>query len=240
MLRRDFLKAGGAILLADPHNFDRYDFGSGPPVADRLYQGPFPTDRFANWGVVMATTSSNQVIPSFGMGLITYLCDEVGPASKPGESLEQSLENLARLSLGTKLYLRVNWKDVQRTPGKLELCEHWKIAFDLARQYDKRLGLRVMMSNPDIEGTALPAFVAAKVPIVELGEWQDRRRFEPRYDDSFFQSAFNELVELLAVEYDGHPQVEYVDTAMYGFWGEGHTWALERNPRSRRPADFPS
>jgi hypothetical protein len=24
--------------------------------------------------------------------------------------------------------------------------------------------------------------------------------------------------------------VEYVDTAMYGFWGEGHTWPLERNP----------
>jgi hypothetical protein len=66
--------------------------------------------------------------------------------------------------------------------------------------------------------------------MVELGEWEGRRRFEPRYDDPFFQSAFDELVELLAAQYDGHPQVEYVDTAMYGFWGEGHTWPLERNP----------
>ena len=115
-------------------------------------------------------------------------------------------------------------------PGKLELCEHWKIAFDLAKQYGKRIGLRVMMSNPDIEGTAMPAFLATHVPMVELGEWQNRRRFEPRYDDPLFQSAFNELTGLLAAEYDGHPQVEYVDTAMYGFWGEGHTWPLERNP----------
>ena len=24
------------------HNWDKYDWGSGPPVPDRLYQGPFP------------------------------------------------------------------------------------------------------------------------------------------------------------------------------------------------------
>ena len=87
-----------------------------------------------------------------------------------------------------------------------------------------------MMSNPDIEGSAMPDYLAKRVPMVELGEWEGRRRFEPRYDSPVFQSAFNELTELLADAYDGHPQVEYVDTAMYGFWGEGHTWPLERHP----------
>jgi hypothetical protein len=237
MRRRDFIKVGSAAALlsarghaAAVHNFEGYDFGPGPKVADRLDQGPFPTDRFAGWQVVMATTASKDIIPGFGMGLVTYLCDEVGPPSMPGESLEKSLEALARFSLGTKLYLRVNWKDVQRKPGRLDLCEHWKIAFDLAKRYDKRLGLRVMMSNPDVEGSALPDFLAKRVPMVELGEWLGRRRFEPRYDDPAFQAAFNELTSLLADAYDGHPQVEYVDTAMYGFWGEGHTWPLERNP----------
>src|SRR5689334_19696535 len=197
MRRRDFIKAGGAIAFlagtrgraAAVHNFDRYDFGPGPAVADRLYQGPFPTDRFAGWQVVMATTASREVVPNFGMGLITYLCDEVGPPSRPGESLEKSLEDLAKFPLGTKLYLRVNWRDVQRAPGRLDLCAHWRIAFDLAKRYDKRLGLRVMISNPDVAGTALPAFLAERVPMVELGEWQNRRRFEPRYDDPNFQSA---------------------------------------------------
>jgi hypothetical protein len=238
MQRRNFIKAGGlAVLLgstrthaASVHNFDGYDFGPGPAVADRLYQGPFPTERYSGWQVVMATTASTDVIPGFGMGLVTYLCDEVGPPAKPGEQLEKSLDDLARLSLGTKLYLRVNWKDVQRKPGRLDLCEHWQIAFDLAKRYDKRLGLRVMMSNPDVEGSALPDFLSRRVPMVELGEWQGRRRYEPRYDDPVFQSAFDELTGLLADAYDGHPQVEYVDTAMYGFWGEGHTWPFERNP----------
>ena len=242
MRRRTFLKAGGATALLaglgstplrahiDPHNFDKYDFGSGPPVADRLYQGPFASDEYPSWNVVMALTPSREIVPNYGAGLITYICDEVGPARKDGESLAQSIDNLVKIPLGTKLYLRVNWKDVQRQPGRLDLCEHWKLTFDLARKYQKRVGFRVMMSNPDIPDSPLPGFLSQKVPMVKLGDWQGRTRYEPRYDDPAFQAAFRELVDLLADSYDGHPDVEYVDTFMYGFWGEGHTWPFETNP----------
>jgi hypothetical protein len=242
MRRRDFLRAGSAAafaagLAAKPlhayvpgHNFDKYDFGSGPPVPDRLYQGPFPTDLFPSWNVVMATTPSTEPILNYGMGLVTYICDEVGPPRVSGRSPEQSIEDLVRLPIGSKLYLRVNWKDVQQKPGRLDLCPHWQATFALARQYDKRIGLRVMMSNPDIQESPLPAFLDGKLPMVKLGSWKNRERSEPRYDDPRFQSAFRELTDLLADAYDGHPQVEYVDTAMYGFWGEGHTWPLETNP----------
>ena len=34
------VKESSAYLVA--HNWDKYDFGSGPPVKDRLNQGPFP------------------------------------------------------------------------------------------------------------------------------------------------------------------------------------------------------
>jgi hypothetical protein len=60
MRRREFLKAGGAVATAagapyvPAHNFDKYDFGSGPRVADRLNQGPFPSDLYPSWNVVMA------------------------------------------------------------------------------------------------------------------------------------------------------------------------------------------
>jgi hypothetical protein len=87
-----------------------------------------------------------------------------------------------------------------------------------------------MMSNPDITDSPLPEFLRNKVPMVKLGDWQSRTRYEPRYDDPAFQAAFRELVDLLADSYDGHADVEYVDTFMYGFWGEGHTWPLESNP----------
>ncbi|HTS37018.1 MAG TPA: twin-arginine translocation signal domain-containing protein [Candidatus Solibacter sp.] len=241
MQRRTFLKTGGAVALASlgarrldahipPHNFDKYDFGSGPAVADRLYQGPFSADDYPSWNVGMALTASRDVVPNFGMGLITYICDEVGPAKKDGETQAQSIENLVKLPLGSKLYLRVNWRDVQQRPGRLDLCEHWKTTFDLARRYGKRIGLRVMLSNPDIPDSPLPEFLREKIPMVQLGDWLKRPRSEPRYDDPAFQAAWRELVDLLADAYDGHPDVEYVDTFMYGFWGEGHTWPLEKNP----------
>jgi hypothetical protein len=236
MRRRDFLKAGGTVAIAagvpyvPPHNFDKYDFGSGPQAVDRLNQGPFPVDLYPSWNVVMALTPSSEVVPNYGMGLVTYLCDEVGPGQKEGERLETSLENLAKFPLGTKLYLRVNWKDVQQRPGRLDFCEHWKLAFSLARQYGKRVGFRIMISNPDIPGYALPDFVREKIPLVKLGEWQKREREEPRCDHPYFQSAYNKLIDLLADAFDGHPDVEYVDSSMYGFWGEGHTWPLEKNP----------
>jgi hypothetical protein len=241
MQRRTFLKSGGALaaagiatksLLAQIpiHNFDRYDFGSGPPVSDRLYQGPFSADVYPSWNVVMALTPSREIVSNFGMGMITYICDEVGPAKKDGESQAQSIENLVKLPLGSKLYLRVNWKDVQQRPGRLDLCEHWKLTFDLARRYQKRIGFRVMLSNPDIPDSPLPEFLRSKIPMVKLGDWLNRTRYEPRYDDPAFQSAFRELVDLLADSYDGHPDVEYTDTFMYGFWGEGHTWPFETNP----------
>ena len=242
MQRRSFLKASGALALGagigpttlvakiPPHNFDKYDFGGGPPVPDRLYQGPFSADDYPSWQVVMALTASREVVPNYGMGLITYVCDEVGPARKDGETLAQSIDNLVKLPIGTKLYIRVNWKDVQRQPGRLDPCEHWKLTFDLAKQYHKGIGLRVMMSNPDIPDSPLPEFLRDKVPMVKLGDWLNRTRYEPRYDDPKFQAAWRELVDLLADAYDGHPDVEYADTFMYGFWGEGHTWPLEINP----------
>ncbi len=51
----------------------------------------------------------------------------------------------------------------------------------------------------------------------------------PRYDHPAYQDAFGELNALLAAELNGNPQVEYMDTMMYGFWGEAHTWPFEGN-----------
>ena len=88
MKRRRFLQTAGAAALTigsgaklavaaiPAHNWDRHDFGSGPMVKDRLYQGPFPQyapEAFlAGSEVVMATTPSRDIVPNFGMGLTVY------------------------------------------------------------------------------------------------------------------------------------------------------------------------
>jgi hypothetical protein len=253
--RRTFLKAIGAGAVTaglapraarafvPAHNWDRYDWGTAPVVRDRLYQGPFPQyapeEVLPGSEVVMATTPSREVVPGFGMGLVTYVTGDFGGRTFQGVDPEQAIEDFVRVPMGQKLYLRPTWRELQKRPGRLDPEEYWKIAVAKAREHGKRIGFRVMMSDPDIAEPALPDFVLEKVPTVRLtGEWkgnqQDVRHrkvhLEPRYDDPFFQDAFRELNALLAAELNGSPLVEYVDTFMYGFWGEGHTWPYTNNP----------
>jgi hypothetical protein len=255
MDRRGFLKSSAATGLAaglcegradaeiPEHNWDKYDWGSGPPVPDRLYQGPFPqygpSAVVPESDVAMVTTPSKDIVGNYGMGLTVYASDDTGPLHQPGQTLERTLEDLVKLPFAQKIYIRPNWRDVQKRPGRLDFPEWWKITFDLARRYDKRVGLRVMLENPDSPEPGVPDFLLDKVPYVRLkGEWKGnpaemRYRKDnrvPRYDHPAYQAAFRELNGMLAAELDGHPQVEFVDTMMYGFWGEGHTWPFEGNP----------
>ncbi|HWU73765.1 MAG TPA: hypothetical protein VN137_09760 [Sphingomonas sp.] len=252
--RRDFFKAGAAGLAAASlaprasgadyleHVWEGYDWGGGPPVPDRLNQGPFTnygTDANAPGGDVgMATSPSRDIVPNYGMGLTAYVSGDTGPPRLPGQSLEKSIEDIAKLPFTQKVYIRPNWREVQTRPGKLDLPDWWRITFDLARQYGKRVGFRVMLENPDFAAPGMPDFLMEKVPYVPLkGSWTGdtsqiryrKKHAMPRYDHPAYQAAFGELNALLADRYNGSADIEYMDTMMYGFWGEGHTWPFEGN-----------
>ena len=49
----------------------------------------------------------------------------------------------------------------------------------------------------------------------------------PHYHHPYFLKALEEFDALLAEKYNGHAFVEYMDTYMHGFWGEGHTWPFD-------------
>jgi hypothetical protein len=254
MKRRLFLKSAAAATVAaslplpvhariPEHNWDKYDFGSGPTVKDRLYQGPFPQykpEAFLDGSdVVMATTPSNEILYNFGMGLTVYISGDYWPPQTKGEPLEKYVEDLIKLPFAQKVYIRLNWRDIQQRPGRLDFPEGWKLTFELAKRYNKRVGFRIMLENPDFPEPGMPEFLMAKVPYVKLpGEWKgnpNNPRYQkehkmPQYDHPEYQAAFRELNELLAAELNGHPQVEYMDTMMYGFWGEGHTWPFDGHP----------
>ena len=260
MQRRDFLKTGMAASAAlgvgsnrahamtRAHNWEKYDFGAGPEVRDRLNQGPFPQyapdAAIPGDEVVMTTIPSDDPVPNFGKGLVTYITADMGTDEIKSDNVPQAIEDLVRFPLGDLLYIRPTWREVQPHPGRLELPDYLKLVFDLAKKNNKRIGLRVQMSAPDYtHSPALPDFVLERVPKVDLvlngtGDQAAAQRFlnnpygryQPRFDDPFFQQAFRELVGAMADEFNGNPSVEYIDTFMYGFWGEGHTWPFSNNP----------
>ena len=252
MDRRDFLKtslAAGAAAGLSPvlqswipaHNWEKYDYGSGPEVKDRLYQGPFPQyapENFFGGMVIQYTTPGKQLINCFGMGVGAYVSGDLGAPHVPGESLETTIDKVFRIPYTSKVYIRPNWRHIQKRPGKLEFDDYWKITMDKAAQYGKRVCFRIMLNNPDIAENALPEFLYNKVKMTQLpGDWktgqfaaranQDHR--QPQYDDPYFIEAFTEMQQLLAERYNGSPLIEFVDTCIYGFWGEGHTWPYEGN-----------
>ena len=227
------VEKSGAHVVA--HNWDKYDLGSGPAVKDRLSQGPFPEyapeDLYPGGDVVMTTTPTEEVVPNFGRGLITYIAADSGTAEIVGDDKPKAIEELVRLPLGQKLYIRPTWREVQQQRGRLNFPDYWKLTLDLARKHNKRVAFRIQMRAPDYQEEGLPDFVLEKVPMVKLeGEWRKRTFSEPRYDHPVFQEAFQELNALLAGELNGNPQIEFIDTFMYGFWGEGHTWPFKNNP----------
>lgn len=260
MRRREFFTSSAAMVgalalrgarahgMVRAHNWEKYDFGSGPQVSDRLNQGPFPQyppdAAIPGDDVVMATTPSDEVVPNYGKGLVTYITADMGTDEIKGDNLYRDIEELIQFPLGQQLYVRPTWREVQPRPGRLELPDYLKFVFKTARKHGKRIGMRVQMSAPDYaHAPALPDFVLERVPKVNLvladqKEQKAAQRYlnnpngsyQPRFDDPFFQRSFRELVGQLAAELNGSPDIEFIDTFMYGFWGEGHTWPFSNNP----------
>ena len=120
MQRRDFLRngvalaaaakagIGGADGIVPAHNWGNYDFGSGPTVTDRLDEhfpqyppdAVIPTD-----DVVMTTTPTDDVVPNYGKGLVTYITADMGTEEIKSDNVPQAIEDLVKFPLGQQLYI---------------------------------------------------------------------------------------------------------------------------------------
>ena len=257
MKRREFIKtglaAGAAVGLAPAlqswipsHNWEGYDFGGGPKVQDRLFQGPFSQyepEAFYGGGVIQYTTPGKQLVNCFGMGMTSYISGDLGAPIVEGKTLDETIDGLFAFPLATKAYIRPNWKHVQKVAGKLEFDDYWKITMEKADKYNKAVGFRIMMNAPDIMDNTLPDFIHNKIKFTKLpGEWKgnpsqvryQKEHPQPDYSDPYFLECFEELHALLSEQLNDNPLIEYMDTNMYGLWGEGHSWPFEGNPYKDR------
>jgi hypothetical protein len=174
------------------------------------------------------------------MGLTAYIIGDHLPKRKNNETVRATIEKIVQIPMASKLYIRPTWRQMQSQRGRLDLFEHWQITLELAEKYNKSIGFRIMLANPDIEEESLPDFVLENVPMKYLGKGWDadevsdpkeirtqREHRLPYYHHPYFLEALDEFDSLLAARYNGHACIEYMDTYMYGFWGEGHNWPFE-------------
>jgi hypothetical protein len=251
MKRRDLLKSaallpmlpGGLRALADDtkpldnprHLWQGYDFGSPFPARERLNQGPFDIDQDQGWQTVLFTTPSEKPLRNPGLGLVGYTWEEGGPsvAVREGrQTLEDHVEKMASLPFVDVLYIRCDWRNVQKQAGRLDLDPVWDLTMAAAKRHGLRVAFRIQSSNTVFQPQqlALPEFLRSRVPMVKIGRMKSGELsggstgdwIEPRYDHPEYLKALAELNSLLAARFDGDPLIEWVDMMHVGFWGEGH------------------
>ena len=250
MRRRDLLKAAAILpatrnlsAFAEAPNFRQhlwqsYDFGSFFPARDRLDQGPFDIDQDQGWQTVLYTTPSEKPLRNPGLGLVGYTWEEGGPSvavRKNQQSLEDHVEKMASLPFVDVLYIRCDWRNVQKHAGRLDLDPVWELTLDAAKRHGLRVAFRIQSSNTVFQPQqlALPEFLQSKIPQVKIGPMgrhggselssgASGSWIEPRYDHPEYLKALRELNNLLAARFDGNSLIEWVDIMHVGFWGEGH------------------
>jgi hypothetical protein len=249
MNRREILKTAALLpilpslnaLAEDPkHLWQGYEFNSPFSAKDRLNQGPFDIDQDDGWQTIFFTTPSEKPLRNPGFGLLGYTWEESGPsmAVRDGrQTLEDHVEKMASLPFVDALYIRCDWRNVQKQPGRLDLDPVWDLTLAAAERHGLRVAFRIQSSNTAFQPgqLALPEFLRSRVPLVSIGPMgkfgdsdlsasggKKGNWIEPRYDHPEYQKALAELNRLLADRFDGNPLIEFVDVMHVGFWGEGH------------------
>ena len=176
MNRRDILKSAAIMpllpsihaLAQDPkHLWQGYDFPSNFATKDRLNQGPFDIDQDDGWQTVLYTTPSEKPLRNPGFGLLGYTWEEGGPsiAVREGrQTLEDHVEKMARLPFVDVLYIRCDWRNVQKQPGRLDLDPIWDLTLAAAKRHGLRVAFRIQSSNTVYQPKqlALPEFLRRK------------------------------------------------------------------------------
>ena len=177
-------------------------------------------------------------VPNPGMGVSGYVHSDHMYEGYPGDDLEQrrksphpeidraTFDKFVALPYVDNLYLRYDWRDLQKENGKLSLPDAWKWTLDLAETKGKRWSFRIMNCRPGSPlDNVLPEFLQGRFKMIPY--WNDESALNgppkhfPDYNDEYLDS-WGEFVALLGREFDQHPQLEYVDVSGYGFWGEMH------------------
>jgi len=149
---------------------------------------------------------------------------EVGP--EEFEPKPELLENKNH-PYSTVAYCRWYWDQIEPKDGQFR----WDIidgALATARERGQTLGIRVMCHDCDGEHDVPEWFkkTGAKGGRADLVSRATDRYWLPDYSDPLYIKYWTRLNAEMAGRFDGHPDMEFVDSASKGPWGEWSTWPV--------------
>ncbi len=185
-------------------------------------------------------------VPNPGLGVSGYVVSDhmhVGYTEDEWQRTEKdpprpldraSFDKMMGLPHLDNLYIRVEWRDVQKERGKLHLPESWKWMLDAVEETGKSWGFRIMPFSPhSIYPNGLPAFLQGRFEMKPY--WRSQFSGGPKYFAHYtkdYLDYWQEFLFLLGEAFDNHPKLEFVDVSGFGFWGEFHHWGRFEGPES--------
>jgi len=140
---------------------------------------------------------------------------EAGPLAFPGASCEVA-EGYLPCAVA---YCRWFWEVFEPQEGHFD----WTMvegALATARARGQTLQVRLMPHGSQNQ-PQLPAWYQARYPTREGGRKKDRKYIEAIYDGPEYLEAWGRAIAAFGERFDGHPDLEAVDLAYIGPWGEG-------------------
>ncbi|MGK3981508.1 DUF4832 domain-containing protein [Sorangium sp. So ce136] len=139
---------------------------------------------------------------------------EAGPTAKlPDLSVKPDFPD------SSVAYLRWHWVTLEPERGKIR-WEILDLALEEARRHGQTLAIRLMPYDRDYP---LPAWYRASGARRANKETDEKtgKIWEPDYTDPLYLKHWGALVAAAGKRYDGHPDLDSVDIASIGYWGEG-------------------
>lgn len=129
-----------------------------------------------------------------------------------------------------------SWRELEPTEGEYRFAEWERKTWDAdAKATGKHVVFRVYIDYPGLpsglpewlknKGVKTTPYVAKEMEGYDPGAAKGE---SPDYENPVFVSALEKLVAALGARYDTHPRVAFIQFGLLGFWGEWHTWPIEK------------
>ena len=173
------------------------------------------------WVLVLATSLAH---PSSGQVVVR---PEPGPGP-PANPLKGwcPYVNAGPITLPySMVYQYVSWKELEPTEGRYDFDAWERRAWFVPEGRGKHVVFRPYVDYPG-KPSGLPDWLKDRV---KLTPYQDHGGgLSPDYESPALIEGLERLIAALGKRYDADPRVAFVELGLLGFWGEWHTWPVDR------------
>jgi hypothetical protein len=124
-------------------------------------------------------------------------------------------------------YFYGSWREMEPQPGKYDWASFEK-KWDTPLAQGKHVILRLFLEYPN-QPTGLPQWVIdSGVKRTPYDTKEVGKGLCPNWDDPKLLEPLLRFIAAFGKRYNNHPRVAFIQLGTLGFWGEWHTWPVEK------------